>query len=169
MIAKRALFIACLGVPACTTMLPLNDMTHVSRITKLSNEYNWTVSTIRSYRTNAEGKKVEVPGAICSGSNGVVKFSRAVTPAVVNLPTYLQAERFPKNGRPPALRGRCVYNGKSLPFTLEVTSSVSNVSTTSGGTYNAQTGHYTSSTVTHLNSRLSSTLPWHYGSLAVEY
>ena len=133
------------------------------------NSFGSSAIILRSFKVNDEGKKVEFGGARCSGKNGLVAFSGVMTPASITVPTYLQAERFSNQGKPPPIKVKCRYEKKDVKFEIIPTSSASNVTTTSGGQYNAQTGTYINPSVTHLTGRLSSTLPWRYSSANVDF
>ena len=128
---------------------------------KLENQFGQSTMTIRTF-TQRGDETVEVAGAVCQAKNSLVSFSGVKTPAVVTLPTYMQAERFADRGKPEALRGSCTLGSQTWPFVLEASSAAGNVTTSQGATYDPNTGLYSNPTSTRLTSRLSSTLPWSY-------
>lgn len=153
------------GTPA----LDLNDPIAARVAREPSNTFGSSAVILRSFKVNDEKKKVEFGGAQCSGRNALVSFSGVMTPANIKLPTYLQAERFSNRGKPPPLKISCRYGKKVVKFDLDPTSSIRNVTTSSGAQYNPQTGVYSNPTVTHLTGRLSPTLPWRYSSADVNF
>ena len=169
---RRPTFVlACLGALAGCDAPGIELASDVSARTKsrTGNEYNPIKTEIRSFRAGPDGKQVEFGGAVCSGSNAHVSFSGLVTPGVVTLPTYLQADRFANRGQPPALTVTCRAEGKTVNVNLSASNGRSNQTTYSGGQYNAATGTYSNPQSTRLNSRLSSTLPWYYPGTRVEF
>lgn len=156
-----SLFAVC-GLIGCTAGLELNPPVTAALKTRPENQFSLTPTVIRSTRVNAEGKSERFGGATCSGGNAWVSFSGLVTPAAVQMPSYLQAERFKNKGKPPALTVTCRAEGKTTRFTIEPTADIENVTTTGAGTYSQSTGTYSQPTSTRLTSRLSSTLPWRY-------
>ncbi|KAB7610400.1 hypothetical protein F9L33_13950 [Amylibacter sp. SFDW26] len=153
------------AVPALELNAPVT-----ARVAKQpTNSFRNSPVILRSYKVNDEGKKVEFSGAQCSGRNAFVSFSKASTPANIQLPTYLQGERFANRGKPPALKVSCKYGKTENKFILEPTSAVGNVTVSSGTQYNYQTGVYSNPSVTHLTGRLSPTLPWRYSSATVDF
>lgn len=161
--------IAMCGLIGCAEGLEFNPPVTASIKQRPENLFSLTPTVIRSTRVNAEGKTERFGGATCSGGNAWVSFSGLVTPAAVQIPSYLQAERFKNKGKPPALTVACRAEGKTVRFTIEPTADVENVTTTSGGTFNEATGTYSQPTNTRLTSRLSSTLPWRYREAIAEF
>ena len=161
--------IAVLLLMGCAAGLDYNPSVTASIKQRPENQFSLAATVIRSTRVNADGKTEQFGGAICSGGNALVSFSGLVTPAVVQMPSYLQAERFKSKGKPPALTVTCRAEGKTARFTIEPTAAVDNVTTTSGGTFNETTGTYSQPTNTRLTSRLSSTLPWRYPEGVAEF
>lgn len=158
-----------LSLTSCVTSdLEVNQYVNASKHGNAPNVFKSSSSTVRSYAVNSEGKKVEVSGAQCSARNRLVGFN-VKTPAVVTLPTFLQGDRFHERGKPPLIRGKCRYNGKTVVFTIEPSSAVDHTTEFGTGTYNPSTGTYINPTVTRLTGRLSSTLPWAYPSVKVNF
>lgn len=154
---------------ACVDTLPMNQTVNGATRRAVEHQFATAGSVLRSYRTYADGKRVEVGGALCSGRNSWVSFRNAVTPVVVTLPTYLQAERFSDRGKPPPLEITCKLDGKTVRFTAAASSIVSHTTTYGPGTYNAATGTYAQPVSTELTGRLSPTLPWTYGNISVAF
>lgn len=165
----RGLLISVVALAGCTTSLPMSDLVHADRYRSLDHEYSSSVFTVRSFAQDADGNRVEVAGAVCSARNAVAGFRNVQTPAQVQMPAFLQAERYDNRGKPPILKGSCSYNGATQAFAVEATSAVPNVSRSLGGTYNSTTGIYSNPTSIRLNRRLSSTTPWRYPSVVVEF
>lgn len=166
---RRAALTTCFLLAACVETLPMNQTVNGSTRRAVEHQYATAGSVLRSYHTNAEGKRVEVAGALCSGRNAWVSFRNAVTPVVVTLPTYLQAERFSDRGKPPPLEITCKLNGKTVRFAAAASSIVSHTTTYGAGSYNAATGTYAQPVSTELTGRLSPTLPWTYGNISVAF
>lgn len=166
---RRSCFAVLLLLTGCVETLPMNQTVNASTRRTVEHQFATSGSVVRSFRTNAEGKRVEVGGALCSGKNAWVAFSNAVTPIVVTLPTYLQGERFPERGKPPPLEITCKLDGKTVRFAAAASSIVSHTTTYGAGTYNAATGTYSQPKTTHLTGRLSPTLPWTYGHIDVAF
>lgn len=159
-----------LALSACgSTSLPVEETFTASRRATLGNEYKTQPSLVRSYAVGEDGKRVEVKGAVCSASSTLVSVKNVTTPALVKTPMYLQAERFPERGKPPALNWRCSYRGKVVKLTTEPSSGRNNTVTQGVSTYDAATGTYSQPTSIVLTGRLSSTLPWSYPNVEVEF
>lgn len=159
-----------LALSACgATSIPVDETFTASRRAALGNEFKSNSTLIRSFATGEDGKRVEVEGAVCSASNSLIKVKNVTTPGLVKTPMYLQAERFPKKGKPPALNWRCSYQGKVVTLTTEAASGRGHAVTQGVSTYNASTGTYSQPTSVVLTGRLSSTLPWGYPNVEVEF
>ena len=164
-IAALSVLTACAGTPPLETSGPQPVRIKQAKDNQFSNKN----ISIRSYRTAEDGTKVEVPGAVCSGQNVWFALPAISTPAVVQMPTFLQGERFANRGLPPELTVACKLDGKTIKTVLTASSTAQNMTTSSAGYYDAQTGNYSNPTTFHLTARLSSTLPWVYPSVRVEF
>lgn len=154
---------------ACVPALELNEPVAATVTSRAESQFQTAPFTIRSYTLDAEGEAVEFAGAVCSGRSRGVSFRNVATPAVIVAPTYLQAERFADRGRPAPLRITCRANGETITFDHAASDQRGNGSSTVGGVYNASSGTYGTATITSLDSRLSSTLPWYYPPVRVEF
>ena len=158
------------ALAACSTpSLPVDGTHTASRRATLGNEFESYSTLVRSYATGADGERVEVKGAVCSASNAVISVRNVTTPALVEMPMYLQADRFKNQGKPPALNWRCSYQGKVVKLATEAASGRGNTVQQGAATYNASTGTYSQPTTMVLTSRLSSTLPWGYPHIEVDF
>lgn len=166
---KRIMILTAMALAACTPTSDLNPPSDVTRYKSLQNEFQTNRVVIRSFVKNESGKKVEASGAVCSARNSLVGFRNVVTPAVVELPTFLQGERFPNRGKPPVLNGHCTIGDKKIELVLDPTSEVGNATRTSGGSFDPNTGIYSNPRTTELTSRLSPTLPWYYPSITLNF
>ena len=169
---RRWLSLAGLAVLAACGTSPALDLRPVSDVRLLSNpehSFGRNVVTVRSFAMDAEGNRVEIAGAQCRLRSAWFSVAPLVTPGQFVAPNYLQAERFAERGRPPAISGTCTFDGKRVAVRSDPT--VQRLNSTDSGVpaYNAQTGQTVTPTTTTLTSRLSSSLPWFYPSISVEF
>ena len=158
-----------IALTACVSPMDLTPVQKMRVLQKQENQYQDTTMVIRSYKLDADGKRVEIGGVQCSAKNKWLSMPTVTTPAQIIAPTYLQADRFANGGQPPALQITCRGDGKSRTVKLDASSARGNTVVSSGGQYNAATGTYSNPTATVLTSRISSTLPWAYPSITVEF
>ena len=159
-----------LAVSGCgTSSLPVNETFTARQRATLGNEFETNSTLIRSFKINEAGERIEIEGAVCTASNALVSVRNVSTPARVSTPMYLQAERFSKRGKPPALNWRCSYQGKVVKLTSEASSGRGHTISYGASTYNAATGTYSQPTSLALTGRLSTTLPWAYPNIEVEF
>jgi hypothetical protein len=156
-------------VSACNTTLETNGQETAQVLRSQDHQFENSIIIVRSFTTGSDSKNVEVAGATCSGKNAWIALANFTTPAQISVPSYLQGDRFADRGKPPALNLKCRYNGKELNSSLIPQNARGNVSRSSGGQYNAQTGTYSNPSVVSLTSKLSPTLPWYYPSLAIDF
>ncbi|MEX0304966.1 MAG: hypothetical protein AB3N24_21330 [Leisingera sp.] len=149
--------------------LPVDDTYTASRRATVGNEFESYSTLVRSFAKGEDGERVEFAGAVCSASNALVSVKSVTTPALVEMPMYLQADRFKNQGKPPALNWRCSYQGKVVKLTTEAASGRGNTVVYGTSTYNASTGTYSQPTTYQLTSRLSSTLPWGYPHIELDF
>lgn len=164
---KRLIGVALLALAACAdTSIPLSETVNAGIKSRADNQFNPRTTIIRSFRTNEKGKRVQVGGAVCSGSNARISFSNVVTPGRVSIPSYLQADRFTDRGQPPAIALRCELEGKTVRQTWEPSAQVKDGSSDSTTCIK---GNCTSVRTIKLTSKLSSTLPWFYPNEDVDF
>ena len=169
---RRFCLVLLLGVVGCgptVELLKLNDAIQAAEVAKAENSFGETYITLRSFRTDDAGEKIEFAGAKCSGRNELISFKGAVTPVRVKVPTYLQGDRFDDRGKPADLRITCKYEGETLTNLLEALSGVQNRLISGTASFNPSTGIYSQPQTVVLSGRLSSTLPWVFPNLNIEF
>lgn len=158
------------ALTACVKpLLPVDESYSANRRATVGNEFESHSTLIRSFTTGEDGERIEVAGAVCSASNAMLSVTKVKTPALVEMPMYLQADRFKKRGKPPALNWRCSYQGKLAKIVTEAASGRSHKVVYGAATYNSTTGTYSQPQTVHLTGRLSSTLPWGYPHVEVDF
>lgn len=126
----------------------------------------WSGTPVRTYLKEGEKRGAEIAGAVCQIRARDFR-ATVTTPAIVELPVYVQGARFAERGKPGPIDITCRVDGKSGRATIEaMASGAQNMSYHSPG-YTTNGTYAGGTTTTVFYGQLASSYPWRYSAMGV--